>query len=58
MSETKIEYLQGEREAEIRKHLRDETLWELLDRIRFEDQKFKDIVIEYIIENNLMEVEE
>ena len=63
MSETKIEYLQGERESEIRAHLRSLATFVLTsiitDKCQLKDfDEWRELLIEFIIEKNYMEVEE
>ena len=62
MSETKIQYLQGERESKIREHLRSKSTADLLELIVEESKlgeydEFREMLIEFIIEKNYMELE-
>lgn len=61
--ETRQEYLQGCRESDIRALIKYDSFADLIDRIaNFVNQKqsdeFKDIMIQFIIDNNLVDDEE
>lgn len=63
LMETRQEYLQGCRESDIRALIKDDSFADLIDRIaNFVNQKqsdeFKDIMIQFIIDNNLVDDEE
>ena len=63
LMETRQEYLQGCRESDIRALIKDDSFADLIDRIaNFVNQKqsdeFKDIIIQFIIDNNLVDDEE
>lgn len=61
--ETRQEYLQGCRESDVRALVSGSTFSDLIDRIaNFVDEKqsadFKDLMIDFIVENNLIDDEE
>jgi hypothetical protein len=63
LMETIQEYKQGARESDIRALIKDDSFADLIDRIaNFVNQKqsdeFKDIMIQFIIDNNLVDDEE